>query len=383
MFSPTRKTEFLTSRHEPTSINVRRAQNRAEKSQKSYYKVVGHVIYTFLIFFMSLCRHLFSDGSFSFMRSLSPPAQIRPGGEKIFLSSIERHRRCHISNGNSVESDSDPGWKPFQSPPRSHKTKKKRGLRGAGARNFRPPPPPPSPSLSPLPRKRRRVFVNNEIKVRAVNEYESLLEISSHSEAAESFRLIFPSIPLQNMFLWRRKIDTLREDVRKVQFRRITVSQAAVAVRSEPWFPEAENCVFSLFEDARENGLSCSTLWFSTTMKKQLLRLFPGREADDFVAGAGWLRRFFKRRGLSMRVSTNVMPMSVKERVPQCLSFYETIQSFCAEEGKMNPTWGRFTPDHRFNADEVGVEFGCILRRTAEKKAQNACGLNNPNTKSN
>jgi len=256
---------------------------------------------------------------------------------------MQRNLRAHLFNGNT---DSDSDWKEFYSPPRSHFKKKVRGRRWrAGARNTIPSPPPLP--VSPLPRRKRRVFVSNIIKVRAVDEYENLLAASSPLEAAHSFKMIFPSISLTNVFRWRRKITTLREDVNNSQFRRIAVSSAAVAVRSEAWFPEAEKCVFALFEESRETGLPCSTMWFSATMKKELLRLYPGRQADDFVAGAGWFRGFLKRFGLSSRIATNIMPQSAKERIPLCLSFYETIQKFCADEGKMNYTWGRFTPDHR------------------------------------
>jgi len=225
------------------------------------------------------------------------------------------------------------------------------------------------------------VFINNEIKLRAVDEYLNLLNVSSPSEAAESFPLIFPTISLSNVRRWCKRVDILRADVNIRSLRRITVSSAAVAVRSEPWFPEAEECVFALFEEAREIGMKCSTLWFTVTMQKELNRLFPDKSADDFKAGDGWRRNFFKRRGLSMRVATNIMPQSASERVPQCLSFYEIIQQICAEEGKMDPIWGRWNPHHRFNADEVGVEFGCILNRTAEKKGAKRVWISHPKHK--
>ena len=108
--------------------------------------------------------------------------------------------------------------------------------------------------------------------------------------------------------------------------------------------------------------MSCSTLWFTAPMKQ------PDGSADDFKGSAGWLRGYFSRYGLSMRQATNVMPLSAAARVPVCLKFYATIQRVCSEKGGMDAVWGRFTPFHRFNADEVGVEFGCILTRTAEKK---------------
>ncbi len=116
-------------------------------------------------------------------------------------------------------------------------------------------------------------------------------------------------------------------------------------------------------------------------MKKQLAILFPGGEADDFVAGDGWLRGFFKRRGLAMRTATNIMPLSSESRVPQCLKFFTQIQQVCAHKGGMNTEWGRFTPRHRFNADEVGVEFGYILRRTVALKGEKRVWVSHPKHK--
>ena len=109
-------------------------------------------------------------------------------------------------------------------------------------------------------------------------------------------------------------------------------------------------------------------------MKECLEVLYPDKSTDDFEASDGWRRGFFERYGLSMRVATNVMSLSVVERVPAVLKFFITIQKVCAENGGMNKDWGRYTPRYRFNADEVGIEFGCILRRTASKKGAKRVG---------
>jgi len=208
--------------------------------------------------------------------------------------------------------------------------------------------------------------VSNETKLRAVDEYDSLLLISSPSEARIGFNLVFPMIAYASMLCWRRNVVRLRADVSDARYRKLTVSSLAVAVRKEAWFPEAETLVIVKFKEERENGMKVSTLWFSKTMKDCLAVLFPDKSADDFVAGDGWRSGFFARHGLSMRVATNVMPLSVHERVPACLKFYKTIQQVCAKNGGMNFDWGAYRPSHRYNADEVGIEFGCILRRTAE-----------------
>ena len=113
-------------------------------------------------------------------------------------------------------------------------------------------------------------------------------------------------------------------------------------------------------------------------MQAALQVLYPDGSADDFVAGAGWCTNFFKRFGLSMRVATNVMSLSVEERIPRCLRFFEVIQRVCAERGGMNRVWGRYTPSHRYNADEVPLEFGAVLTRTAEIKGSTRVWLKHP-----
>ena len=113
----------------------------------------------------------FPDGVFAASRGVRPPPVNRPGGMQIFLSTIERHRRCHATYGNSTSSDEE--WRPSRIRGRIHQKKQKRGQRGLGARNFQSSPLP----NSPLPqRTRRRVFVSNVTKLRAVEEYDVLLE---------------------------------------------------------------------------------------------------------------------------------------------------------------------------------------------------------------
>ena len=114
--------------------------------------------------------------------------------------------------------------------------------------------------------------------------------------------------------------------------------------------------------------MPCNEMWFTVTMKKVLLEMFPDRSASDFFAGRGWRTRFYERNGLSCRKATNVMPFSVEERVPKVLSFYFAFQEFCVEGGESkDEEWGLFIPGRRWNADEAPVEFSHTLDRTFEK----------------
>jgi len=183
------------------------------------------------------------------------------------------------------------------------------------------------------------------------------------------------------MLRWRKNVVSLRKDVSDARYKKMSVSSSAINVHKEAWFADAERAVYDDYKEARESGMPCGTLWFGVQMRKHLEVLFPDKSADDFLASAGWLRGFFKRHDLVMRSASNVAPLSVHARVPACLKFYVTIQRICADKGGMNGTWGRFTPSHRFNADEVPLEFGCILRRTAEQKGAKRVWIAQPKHK--
>lgn len=262
--------------------------------------------------------------------SVSPNNVIhRPGGSNEFLSRKQRNLKAHMETGNT-----DLRWD-YRESSRTRSKKVERGKRGVGGQNFKRK---KENVCSPRPVKVRRVYVSNIVKLRAVNEYDKLCSENDKKVAAKKFLVAFPKIPLQNMFNWRRNKENLEIDGTSPKTKKLTVSSKCAKVRAEAWFPQAENIVFDTFKRARENGLRCGTEWFTATMQGALAELFPGGEADDFNAGDGWRSGFFKRKGLCFRVATNVMPLSIDERVPQCLKFYVTIQRVCAEGG-MDPLW--------------------------------------------
>ncbi len=180
------------------------------------------------------------------------------------------------------------------------------------------------------------------------------------------------------MLKWRSRAEQLRRDTKIVALRNKFVSEKCVRVRGEAWFPAAEARVFALFGEQRDKGLPCSGLRFTMQMRRTLAELFRDKSADDFVAGSGWRTRFVNRFNLTMRLATNVMALFVAERVPKCLRFFEVIQQVCADGGGMNAIWGRFPPHHRFNADEVPIEFGATLARTAEIKGAKRVWVTHP-----
>lgn len=286
----------------------------------------------------------------------------KPGGIINFITTVERHRRCHSDHGNC---SSDENFSLYQTPyKRSRRKKKSRGRRltlTESRRTMTPPPPKPQPEL-----KRRRIAYLNSTKNRAVEMYNLLLETHTKEETAEEFEQVFPAIQTQNVLRWRRGYEELKEDMERPSMRHRLVSTKYVKSHSECWFPEAEAILFDRFLECRRAGRCCSCLWFCVTMKLVLKELI-GEKASDFVAGEGWRARFFMRRGLSMRAVTNISPKSVVERVPQVLHFFKVIQRECAKNSFLRE-WGRFSLARRFNADEVGVEFGHILHRTAELK---------------
>ncbi len=237
----------------------------------------------------------------------------------------------------------------------------------------------PSPVVAA--RRHRRVFLPNAKKLATVDEFESMLTIVSWDEARVAFHRVFPAVSFPQMLRWRRRVEELRVDAASAACAKKFVSGRCIEQHGAAWFPDAEGVVFTEFKAAREAGLKCDGLWFQVRMRAALQSQFPDGSADDFRAGEGWRAGFYKRFGLSTRVATNIMPLSVKERVPMCLSFYAVIQRECAAGGGMNADWGRFKPHHRFNADEVPVEFRGSLTRTAEMRGAKRVWLKHPKHK--
>ena len=283
--------------------------------------------------------------------------------------------------GNNSDSDSD--YKEGYSPQagrsdRRHQKKKNRGTRRTVAqRNTT-----CIVAAVEAPPKKRRVFIPNKTKLRAIDEFERLLATLSWDAARDTFGLVFPAVTFSQMLKWRRRVDILRADVAHSRSMAMKlVSAQSCNTRGEQWFPEAEALVFSELREARSNGLQITGMWVSAKMRDALAQLIPDGSADDFVAGGSWRTKFYHRFGLSTRTATNVVPESLEERVPRCLNFFHVIQQVCAKDGGMNLEWGRFPPHHRFNADEVPVEFGGALGRTVTVKGEKRVWVTAPKHK--
>lgn len=320
----------------------------------------------------------FSEGYFlGIVHESVRPKTHRPGGAVNFLSAITRHRLMHIMQGN-IDSD-DPDYVENQHPSnRKHSKKRARGRRGSGGAS-----PAPKPrtaaAISPVlvGSKRRRVFITNAKKHVAIVDYEHFLAQVNPADAKVAFTLMWPRIDFKQMQKWRRLWD--EQAIASATIASKFVSPACITTRSEGWFAEAEAIVFDSFKAARADGLACGSLWFQNTMHATLKQLYPDGAADDFKAGAGWLKGFYKRFNLSNRVATNVMPISTAERVPQCLNFFSQIQKQCATG--FHSRWGKYPPVRRYNTDEVPVEFGGVLCKTAEMKGAREVWVRRPKQK--
>jgi len=225
-------------------------------------------------------------------------------------------------------------------------------------------------------RTRRRVFVPNEKKLLAIEEYEDLLLIVDRAEARAAFSLVFPRISFVQMLRWRRRVDELRLDCASAKLAKKFVSGRSITIHSEAWFPAAEALVIANFRDARAEGLKCDCQWLTVAMKAALLKLYPDGSADDFTAGDSWRSGFCKRFNLTMRVATNVMPTSVTERIPKCLRFFSVIQQVCAEGGGMNQIWGVSLLNAGSTLMKFPLNLEIFLHALLNKRARRACGSN-------
>lgn len=147
----------------------------------------------------------------------------------------------------------------------------------------------------------------------------------------------------------------------------MTRSLLAVGKRAAR-FPRAEQELEKRFKDRRSHGLRVSERWFFTTMLQLVRNLYPG---SQFVASRGWLYRCVHRLGIGRRTKTNCKSHSASDRIPAIrewlVGFRRMLCTPLSKTMKMDPTWGRFPPELRFNCDQVPLAFVNDMDRTFDR----------------
>ncbi len=149
--------------------------------------------------------------------------------------------------------------------------------------------------------------------------------------------------------------------------------------RSKPRFETLEDRVRKLFKERRDRGRKVSAAWIRSTARREALKLIPD---ERFMASAGWLRRFAKRCGITPRSKTNVKLESVADRLPRVRHFHRSLRKLLktpfAEDIPLDPVWGRYPPEFRFNMDQVPLPFIQELDRTYEQKGAKRVWIKQP-----
>jgi hypothetical protein len=136
-------------------------------------------------------------------------------------------------------------------------------------------------------------------------------------------------------------------------------------------YPDEEQKLAKEITDRRTNARKVSGWWISKRMKQLVRETTPTSIA---VFGPNWLYRFVRRWNLSWRKATKKKQQAVKLRLPRIQRFHQGLRKVLRDsEGQrgareLDPKWGRFLPQHRFNWDEIPWAFIGGLSHTWEKK---------------
>jgi hypothetical protein len=119
-------------------------------------------------------------------------------------------------------------------------------------------------------------------------------------------------------------------------------------------FPRAEAELAIRFNERRRRGRRVSERWLYATMQLLVREMYP---TATFVASRGWLTRCCHRLGIAVRAKSNCKRAAARDRIPavrQWLARYRLmLKTPLSKSMPMDPIWGRFPPELRFNCDQV------------------------------
>jgi hypothetical protein len=162
-------------------------------------------------------------------------------------------------------------------------------------------------------------------------------------------------------------------------------------------YPLEEKELFGEVTARRKNGRKVSSWWISRRMRHLVRKTDPTSMA---VFGNNWLYRFVRRWGLSWRKATKQKQKIIESRLERIKRFHQGLRKLLRDsEGQrgareLDPKWGRFLPQHRFNWDEIPWAFigglshtwdmkvllGCLFQCVLECRVQKRCTFANQGT---
>ena len=290
---------------------------------------------------------------------------------RYLLSRREHNHKMMMDEGNDDNSDSD--WDPgSRSSKRQHITKKR----------------PQQQFGSPAPKRQNlesakitsRTFLTNERKHSLIQQFDELRpHFQTDGGALDKLHQHVPSVPTATMrgILSRRDVVTrsvlggnrLLKSARRMPSR--------VDQKTFGQFPAEERILFDMFLEKRLKAEQVPVLWFAATMLRLVQESKPA-EWEDFKGSDGWRKRMFKRYNIVLRVASNTKTETVEERVPKVVKFFTYFEAACRAQPHVCATYGKYPLSRRWHADEVPVEFGGSLTRTASLRGAKRVSIKHP-----
>ena len=168
-----------------------------------------------------------------------------------------------------------------------------------------------------------------------------------------------------------------------IVFQSLILRQAATARlgtllrvhRSKPRFAAVEERLLKLFKERRKAGRKVSAMWMKATARRFAKEIIP---KEKFRASSGWLRRFARRNKLTPRSKTNVKLEPLSVRLPSIRHFHRGLRKLLktpiSEDIPLDPVWGRYTPDLRFNMDQVPLRSSSSSTAPGTRRVHEGCG---------
>ena len=137
-------------------------------------------------------------------------------------------------------------------------------------------------------------------------------------------------------------------------------------------YPNEEAVLHAEIQERRKNARKVSSLWMRLRMRNLVRASQPNSMA---VFGQNWMYRFVRRKRLSFRKATKKKQQLMVERLPRIQRFHQGLRKLLQDADRqrgshreVDPKWGRFLPQHRFNWDEIPWAFIGGLSHTWDTK---------------
>ena len=188
-----------------------------------------------------------------------------------------------------------------------------------------------------------------------------------------------PAIPLNTLKDMLRRRKSITEACAEKASREATRSISWLQKQQTGKFPAEEEIVYAAFLQERIAAKQVTSTWFHITMKAALKKNKPAGW-EEFKDSEGWRQKFFDRHLIVFRDTTNTKALTIAERLPVCVKFYQYFMKVCQEAPLHTPFYGHSLA-RRIHLDEVPFELGGVLKRTAAVRGDRRVQVKSPKIK--